>query len=52
MKVMKSQKRDKERRRIWRKLHLAVDASMYEVICADILVNNVTDTEAFPEIIR
>lgn len=42
----------KERRRIWRKLHLAVDASTYEVICADLSLNNVTEAEAFPALIR
>ncbi len=31
-----------------RKLHLAVDANTHEVICADLSLNNVTDTEAFP----
>lgn len=48
----KVKKRDKEHRRTWRKLHLTVDASMYEVIYADMLVNNVTDADAFPELIR
>ncbi len=47
MKGVESQKHGKERRRIWRKLHLAVDASTHEVICADLSLNNVTDAEAF-----
>ncbi len=41
------QKHGKERRRIWRKLHLAVDSNTHEVVCADLSLNNVTDSEAF-----
>ena len=48
----KVKKHGKERRRIWRKLHLAVDAGTHEVICADLSLNNVTDAEAFPVLIR
>jgi len=45
-------KHGKERRRIWRKLHLAVDSKTHEVICADLSLNNVNDAEAFPDLIR
>ncbi|WP_409365346.1 transposase, partial [Enterobacter asburiae] len=38
--------------RIWRKLHLAVDSNTHEIICADLSLNNVTDSEAFPGLIR
>ncbi len=48
----KVKKHGKERRRIWRKLHLAVDGKTHEVICADLSLNNVTDSEAFPGLIR
>lgn len=48
----KVKKHGKERRRIWRKRHLAVDASTHEVICVDLPLNNVTDAEAFPGLIR
>ncbi|MFQ8217990.1 IS5 family transposase, partial [Klebsiella pneumoniae] len=48
----KVKKHGKERRRIWRKLHLAVDAKTHEIICADLSLNNVTDLEAFPGLIR
>ncbi len=41
-----------ERRRIWRKLHLAVDSNTHEIICADLSLNNVTDSESFPGLIR
>ena len=30
------------------KLHLAVDSKTHEIICADLSLNNVTDSEAFP----
>lgn len=49
---MESQKARQKRCRIWRKLHLAVDASTHKVICADLSLNNVTDAEAFPGLIR
>jgi len=48
----KVKKHGKERRRIWWKLHLAVDGKTHEVICADQSLNNVTDAEAFPGLIR
>jgi hypothetical protein len=48
----KVKKHGKERRRIWRKLHLAVDSNTHEVVCADLSLNNVTDSEAFPGLIR
>ncbi len=48
----KVKKHGKERRRIWRKRHLAVDANTHEVICADLSLNNVTDSEAFPGLPR
>nr|UGK56699.1 IS5 family transposase ISPan1 [Escherichia coli] len=37
---------------IWCKLHLAVDSKTHEIICADLSLNNVTDSEAFPGLIR
>ncbi len=43
----KVKKHGQERRRIWRKLHLAVDSKTHEIICADLSLNNVTDSEAF-----
>ncbi|MGI5298787.1 transposase, partial [Escherichia coli] len=42
----KVKKHGQERRRIWRKLHLAVDSKTHEIICADLSLNNVTDSEA------
>jgi hypothetical protein len=52
VKAGKSEAPGKERRRIWRKLHLAVDSNTHEVVCADLSLNNVTDSEAFPGLIR
>lgn len=45
-------KHGQEKRRIWRKLYLAVDDGTHEVICADLSLNNVTDAEAFPGLFR
>ncbi|MEW3036254.1 IS5 family transposase [Escherichia coli] len=39
----KVKKHGQERRRIWRKLHLAVDSKTHEIICADLSLNNVTE---------
>lgn len=43
----KVKKHGKERRRIWRKLHLAVDAKTHEIICADLSLNNVRTQRPF-----
>lgn len=48
----KIKKHGQEKRRVWRKLNLAVDADTHEVICADLSLNNVIDAEAFPGLIR
>ena len=41
----KVKKYGKEHRRIWRKLHMAVDSKTHEIICADLSLNNVPDPE-------
>ncbi|MEP8116657.1 IS5 family transposase [Klebsiella pneumoniae] len=41
----KVKKHGQERRRIWRKLHLAVDGNTHEIICANLSLNNVTDAK-------
>lgn len=48
----KVKKHGKERRRIRRKLHLAVDSRTHEIVCADLSLNDVTDAETFPGLIR
>ena len=45
-------KHGQEKRRVWRKLHMALDAGTHEVICADLSLNKVTDAEAFPALIH
>ncbi|NIG62454.1 MAG: transposase [Serratia symbiotica] len=45
-------KHGQEKRRLWRKLHLAVDTERHKVICADLSLSNITDTEAFKGLIR
>lgn len=42
----------KERRRIWRKRHLPVNSKTYEVICANLWLNNMTNAEDIPCLIR
>lgn len=48
----KVKKHCKEHRRVWRKLHNAVDGKTHEVICTDLSLNNVTDVEAFTTLFR
>lgn len=48
----KVKKHGTERHHTWRKLHLAVDGNTHEIVCADLSLNNVTDSEAFPGLIR
>lgn len=38
-------KHGKEKRRVWRKLHLAIDASTHEVISAVVSLESVGDNE-------
>ncbi|WP_412500261.1 IS5 family transposase [Shewanella chilikensis] len=40
------------KRRVWRKLHLAVDTSTHEIIAAELSLSNVTDAEAFPALLK
>lgn len=37
-----------DRRRVWRKLHLAVDSATHEIICADLSLSGTTDAQALP----
>jgi len=48
----KVKKHGKNRRRICRKLNLTVNVKTHEIICADLSLNNVTDSEAFLDLIR
>ncbi len=36
------------KRRVWRKLHLAVDTDTHEIIAAELILSGVTDEEVLP----
>ncbi|AQS36672.1 transposase, IS4 family [Shewanella psychrophila] len=48
----KTRKYGKEKRRTWRKLHLAVDANTHEVVAAEVTLVNVADNEVLPTLIK
>ncbi|ROQ24193.1 IS5 family transposase [Gallaecimonas pentaromativorans] len=47
----KQRKYGKEQRRVWRKLHLAVDAQTHEAIGAQVSLESVGDSEVFPALL-
>ncbi len=40
------------KRRVWRKLHLAVDTNTHEIIAAELSLSNVSDGEALPNLLK
>lgn len=48
----KVKKHGAEKRRTWRKLHLAVDVNTHDVISAEVSLVNVGDSEAFPTLLN
>ncbi len=44
----KVKKHGAEKRRVWRKRHLAVDAATHEIVCADQSLSNITNAQALP----
>ncbi|GAJ73418.1 LOW QUALITY PROTEIN: mobile element protein [Vibrio sp. JCM 18904] len=40
------------KRRVWRKLHLAVDTSTHEIVAAELSLSNVTDAEVLPSLLK
>lgn len=40
------------KRRIWRKLHIAVDTNTHEIIAAEMSLSNVTDAEVLPNLLK
>lgn len=40
------------KRRVWRKLHIAVDISTHEIVAAELSLSNVTDAEVFPNLLK
>lgn len=41
-----------DKRRVWRKLHLAADSVTHEIICADLSLSGTTDAQALPVFIN
>ncbi|CRL44600.1 Transposase DDE domain protein [Sodalis glossinidius str. 'morsitans'] len=41
-----------DRRRVWRKLHMAADSVTHEIICADLSLSGTTDAQALPALIN
>lgn len=48
----KMRKHGKEKRRTWRKLHLAIDAATHEVIAAEVSLESVADSEVLPTLLN
>lgn len=40
------------KRRVWRKLHIAVDTSTHEIVAAELSLSNVTDAEVLPDLLK
>lgn len=40
------------KRRVWRKLHLAVDTNTHEIIAAELSLSNVTDAQSLPALLK
>ena len=40
------------KRRVWRKLHIAVDTSTHEIVAAELSFSNVTDAEVLPNLLK
>ncbi len=40
------------KRRVWRKLHLAVDTDTHEIIAAELALSGVTDVEVLPNLLK
>ncbi|MCV5275034.1 transposase, partial [Escherichia coli] len=40
------------KRRVWSKLHIAVDTSTHEIVAAELSLSNVTDAEVLPNLLK
>ena len=40
------------KRRVWRKLHIAVDTSTYEIVASELSLSNITDAEVLPNLLK
>ena len=45
-------KHGKDKRRVWRKLHIAVDADTHQIVAAELSLSNVADSEVLPELLK
>lgn len=48
----KIRKHGKEKRRVWRKLHLAVDAQTHAIVAAEVSLETVGDNEVLPTLLN
>ena len=48
----KMRKHGKEKRRVWRKLHLAVDAATHAIVAAESSLENIADNEVLPTLLN
>lgn len=48
----KTRKHGNEKRRTWRKLHLAVDSNTHEIVSAEVSLVNVADNEVLPTLLN
>ena len=48
----KVRKHGAEKRRVWRKLHLAVDPATHDVVAAEVSLENVHDAEVLPTLLN
>lgn len=48
----KTCKHGKEKRRTWRKLHLAVDSSTHEVVSAEVFLVSIAENEVLPTLLK
>ncbi len=40
------------KRKVWRKLHIAVDISTHEIVATELSLSNVIDAEVLPNLLR
>ncbi|WP_156127060.1 transposase, partial [Aeromonas sp. ZOR0001] len=48
----KVRKHGSEKRRVWRKLHLAVDPATHDIVAAEVSLENVHDAEVLPTLLH
>lgn len=48
----KVRKHDAEKRRVWHKLHLAVDPATHDIVAAEISLENVHDAKVLPTLLN